>query len=153
MRLVSKVHGDLVSAGIGVYLAEEHPEPGRMLSEKITENIKSSDCMIVLLTDIGIRSQYVNQEIGAARMIDKPIVPMVEKTIESKIGGLLAGMEYILFDKTDPSEALEKVVSYVSHLKLKLEIETQKREVINAIAICALIAMFAIILYFAFRKK
>jgi len=62
-------------------------------------------------------------------------------------------MEYILFDKTNPSKAIEKVVSYVSRLKLNLEIETQKREEIAMIAVSALIVMFAIILYFAFRRK
>lgn len=154
MGLVSKVRDDLVNAGISVYLAEEHPEPGRILSEKITENIKSSDCMIVLLTDMGIRSHYVNQEIGAARMIEKLVIPMVEKAIEPKIGGLLAGLEYILFDKTDPRKAIEKVVSYVSRLKLSLETETQKREEIYAVIVAsAIIVLFAIFLYFTFRRK
>ena len=154
MGLVVKIRDDLTKAGISVYLAEERPEPGKTLSQKIMENIKSSDCMIVLLTDIGIRSQYVNQEIGAARMIDKPVIPMVEKKMESKIGGLLAGIEYILFDKANPRKAMEKVVSYVSRLKLSLEIEIRKREELyTIITISALIVMIAIILYFAFRRR
>lgn len=154
MKLVTNIRDDLKKAGMIVYLAEEHLQPGKNLPQKIIDNIKSSDCMVVLLTYMGSRSQFVNQEIGAARMIKKPIIPMVERKIEKKVGGLLAGLEYILFDKANPKQAINKVASYVSHLKLRLESEIQKREEMFAmITAVVLLVLLGIILYFAFRKK
>ena len=154
MELVMSIRNELRKAGMIVYLAEEHLQPGKNLPRKIIENIKSSDCVVVLLTYMGNRSQFVNQEVGAARIINKPIIPMVEKRIEKKIGGLLAGLEYVLFDKANPKQAISKVVSYVSQRKLRLELEVREREeIFTMIAAVAFIVFLAIVLYFAFRKK
>jgi len=110
--------------------------------------------MVVLLTSMGSRSQFLNQEIGAARIINKPIIPMVEKKIETKIGGLLSGLEYILFDKANPKEAIGKMASYVSHLRLRLEFEVQKREeMLTMIAMVLFLVFMAIILYSAMKKR
>lgn len=153
-KLVSSIRNALEDVDISVYLAEEHLQLGKNLPKKIIQNIKSSDCMVVVLTDMGNRSQFVNQEIGAARMARRTVIPMVEKKIERKIGGLLAGLEYILFDKSNPREAINKVVSYLSHLKGQLELEIRKKEdIMTAVTVVSFVVIFAIILYFAFRRK
>lgn len=154
IELVMTIRDDLVKAGITVYLAEENPEPDRPLAQKILDNIKSSNCMIVLLTAIGYRSQYVNQEVGAAKMSNLPVIPLVEKGIKTRIRGLLEGIEYILFDKTNPREAIKKVVNYVSRRAERLDSEIQKREAaINAIAVILFVIIISVILYYRFRKK
>ena len=153
-KLVSSIKNALEDADISVYLAEEHLQPGENLPNKIIQNIKSSDCMVVVLTNMGKRSQFVNQEIGAARMANKAVIPMVEKKIERKIGGLLAGLEFILFDISNPREATNQVVFYLSRLKAKLDMEVREKEdEIAAISVVAFVVIVAIILYFAFRKK
>ena len=153
-KLVSSIKNALEDADISVYLAEEHLQPSENLPNKILQNIKSSDCVVVVLTDMGKRSQFVNQEIGAARMVNKAVIPMIEKKIERKIGGLLAGLEYISFDKSNPRRAINKVVFYLSRLKAKLDMEVREKEdVIAAITVVAFVVIVAIILYFAFRKK
>ena len=64
--------------------------------------------MVVVLTDTGVRSQFVNQEAGDARSINKPIIPVVEKKAKGKIGRLLTGLELIVFDKVKPKQAIGK---------------------------------------------
>ena len=153
-KLVIDIRNELKEAGIGVYLAEEYPQPGKNLPQKILNNIKSADCMVVLLTDTGVRSQFVNQEIGAARALNKPIIPMVEKKVKRKVGGLLAGLELIIFDKAKPEQAINEVSSYVSRLKLSLESKMKEREdILKILAVVAIVVFSAIVLYFAFRKK
>jgi hypothetical protein len=78
----------------------------------IMKDIKSADCMVVVLTDTGVRSQFVNQEAGDARSINKPIIPMVEKKAKGKIGGLLTGLELIVFDKVKHRQAIREASSY-----------------------------------------
>lgn len=153
-NLVLNIRNQLKRAGVNVYLAEEHPQPGMNLPQKIINNIKSADCIVVVLTDAGVRSQFVNQEVGAARSINKPIIPMVEKKVKGKIGGLLAGLELIIFDKAKPKQAIREVSSYVSRLKLSLELEMKEREdALITIAVITFIVFFAILLYFTLRKK
>ena len=155
-NLVIDIHNKLKKAGIDVYLAEEHPQPGKNLPQKILNNIKSADCVVVLLTDTGIRSQFVNQEIGVARALNKPIIPMVEKKVTRKVGGLLAGLELIMFDKSKPEQAISEVSSYVSRLRLSLHAQLEKKEqeeILKMVAIIAFAIFSVILLYFAFRKK
>lgn len=105
-------------------------------------NIKSTDCMVVVLTDTGVRSQFVNQEVGAARSINKPVIPTLEKKVKGKIGGL-AGLELIIFDKAKPKQAIREVSSYVSRLKLSLELEMKEREdTLKTIAVITFIVFF-----------
>jgi len=120
---VLSIRDNLKRAGITVYLAEEDPRPGMNLPQKIINNVKSADCMLVLLTDTGIRSRFVNQEIGAAKAINMRIIPMVEEKIKGKVTGLLTGLELIIFDKAEPGEAIREVSSYISGLKMKVESE------------------------------
>jgi hypothetical protein len=155
-NLVINVRDELKKAGIGVYLAEEHPQPGKNLPQKILNNIKSANCMVVLLTDTGLRSQFVNQEIGAAKALNKPIIPMVEKKVMRKVGGLLAGLELIVFDKAKPEQAISEVSLYVSRLRLSLRAQLEKverEEILKMVAVIAFLVFAVILLYFAFRKK
>jgi len=152
--LVTTVRNKLENAGINVYVAEEDFHPGKNLSEKILTNIKSANCMVVLLTDTGMRSQYVNQEIGVAEVSGIPIIPMVDARVRNKVKGLLAEREQIIFDKRKPEEAIKKVSSYISSLKLKIQKKMEEQDDFrNSLLIIAFIVLFAILMYFALRKK
>lgn len=83
---------------------------------------------------------------------------MVEKKVKGKIKGLLAGRELIIFDKANPKQAIKKVSSYASGLKLKVqsdeEGERKKQEdVLMIIVAIIFIAFFGIVMFYALRKK
>lgn len=154
MNLVTSVRKKLEKAGINVYLAEKDPQPGKRLPEKIISNIHAANCMVVLLTDMGIRSQFVNQEIGAARAYNKPVIPMVEKKVKNKVKGLLEGRELIIFDKHKLDQAISRVSSYISDIKLSIELKMEEREeFLKFLAVVAFIVLIALLLYFASRRK
>jgi hypothetical protein len=154
MNLVNSIRNELERAGINVYLAEEDLQLGKSLPEKIIRNIISANCMVVLLTDTGIRSQFVNQEIGVASANNKLIIPMVEKKVKNKVKGLLEGRELIIFDKHKRDNAIGRVRSYISDIKLTIELKMEEREeLLIFLAAVAFIVLFAIILYFASRRK
>lgn len=93
---------------------------GERLDKKITNQIKSSDCVVVLLTQNGIRSNWVQQEIGIA-LNNKPIIPIVEKGIDQRELAILQGIEYIEYDSLQYQQALTKLSTYIKKLKLKKE--------------------------------
>jgi TIR domain-containing protein len=64
-------------------------EPGKRLSDKVSEGIISSDIFIPILTRNSINNQWVNQEIGFAVAQEKRIVPVTEKQIISQLKGFI----------------------------------------------------------------
>lgn len=56
-------------------------EPNKALIKKVTSGIKSSYCLIALLTRESIKEQWINQEIGYAFGKKKPVIPIVEQIL------------------------------------------------------------------------
>lgn len=106
---------------VDVSVAEWYLTPGERLDDKVLEQIKKSDCIVALLTRNGMRSSWVQQEIGYSLQRGKPVIPMVEKGIEPKDLAALQGREYIEYDRYEYQQALSKLSTYVKSLKLKKE--------------------------------
>jgi hypothetical protein len=107
--------------GIDASVAEWHLAPGEHLDRKILGQIRRSDCVVALLTQNGVRSSWVQQEIGYSLQSDKLVIPIVEKGIEQKDLAALQGKEYIEYDPYQYQQALNKLSTYVTSLKLKKE--------------------------------
>lgn len=119
--LVISLSNLLSKFGVEVFVAEWYLTPGERLDKKVLEQIKKSDCIVALLTRNGMRSSWVQQEIGYSLQRDKPVIPMVEKGIEPKDLAALQGREYIEYDRYQYQQALGKLSTYVKSLKLKKE--------------------------------
>jgi hypothetical protein len=104
--LVEPIRAQASAIEVDVYLHELHPEPGATLSAKISEAIKSSDALIVLITPNTVVSPYVNQEIGYALGQSLPIIPLVTPGVAGEQLAMLEGVEYVVFDPDRPHEAL-----------------------------------------------
>lgn len=109
----------LAHLGVEVFVAEWYLTPGEPLDRKVFSQIERADCVVVLLTQNGIRSNGVQQEVGYAVKANKLIIPLVEKGVDPKDLGTLQGREYIEYDPSEPQEALLKLSSYVKSLELK----------------------------------
>lgn len=125
---------------IDVYIAEYDLKPFELLSNKVTANIKNSDCVIVLLTKNGVKSKYVHNEIGIAIGYGKPIIPIVEKGTAIHDLAVLQGREYIEYNPAYPQEVLLKTSNYVKSLKLNKE---QKQNTLLAVG--GFISLFLIL--------
>lgn len=119
--LVLNLAQRLKKLGVGVFVAEWNPAPGERLDTKVFTHINNADCMIVLLTKNGIRSNWVHQEVGYAIRAGKPVIPFVEKGIDNENLGALQGREYIEYDPFHPEQALNRASTYVNSLKLRKE--------------------------------
>jgi len=117
--LVISLSNLLSKFGVEVFVAEWYLAPGERLDKKVFDQIAKSDCVVVLLTRDGIRSNWVQQEIGYSLQGNKPVIPMVEKGIDPNNLAALQGREYIEYDPYQYQEALIKLSAYVKSLKLK----------------------------------
>ncbi|MEW5768525.1 MAG: toll/interleukin-1 receptor domain-containing protein [bacterium] len=107
--------------GVEVFVAEWYLAPGERVDKKVFEQIGRSDCVVALLTRNGIRSNWAQQEIGYSLRCNKAVIPIVEKGIDQKDLAALQGVEYIEYDPYQYQQALIKLSTYVSSLKLKKE--------------------------------
>jgi hypothetical protein len=90
---------------IDVYIYEDDLQPGESISKKARDSIRNADLFLVLITPNSQNSQWVQQEVGFADGEDCQIVPvLLESPDVSEPGGLLAGVEYLSFDRDDPDE-------------------------------------------------
>lgn len=124
--LVISLANLLSKFGVEVFVAEWYLTPGERLNRKVFEQIEKSDCVVALLTRNGIRSNWVQQEIGyALRRPKMVLIPLVEKGIDQKALAAVQNKDYIEYDPYQPQQALIKASSYVKSLKLGKEEQTK----------------------------
>lgn len=138
--LVIALSNLLAKFDLEVFVAEWYLTPGALLDNKISEQIENSDCVVVLLTRDGVRSNWVQQEIGYALKTNKDLIPIVENGIDPRDLAALQGREYIEYDLLQPKKALIEASSYIKSLKLKKE---KQRE--NLVIIGAILAFFLLL--------
>jgi len=130
--LVTALAKTLQEFEIEVFVAEWYLAPGQRISKKVFDHIENCDCVVVLLTRNGLRSKWVQQEVGFALRAHKQLVPLVEKGVKKKELGALEGREYIEYDPQEPQASLSKASAYVGSLKAN-----KKRDTLLAVAIIA----------------
>ncbi len=98
---------------IFAYIADRDRQIGKLISQKIRENINNSDYFLVLYTRNSKDSAYVNQEIGlwGNTFKDNCIIPLVEKEIVPH--GSLSGREYIEYDPYNPTNSLNDAIDFL----------------------------------------
>jgi hypothetical protein len=148
VEIVKALYSTLKQNGINAYVAELQPAAGLLLSEKIFRNIELSDCVLALLTQESIRSNWVQQEIGIAAKAGKLIIPVIEKGV--KINGILEGREYIEFDKENPWNTVAAVSRYAVYLKEQKEQAERARA--GGLAVLAIFAGLFLIAAFSGEK-
>ena len=116
-EIIVEIARSIQSDEIKAYVAEWDITPGVDLPRKVKNQIKRCDCVVVILTKRGTRSQWVHQEIGCANGLDKLVIPFVEKGV--KVKGFIGSREYIEFDRSDPDslkDAMDDLGDYLGDL-------------------------------------
>lgn len=79
--------------GVRFFFADATILPGDVISDNIIQHIITADIFLAFYSNSSIQSNYVQQEIGAARAHNKIIVPIVLD--ETRPTGMLAGVNYL----------------------------------------------------------
>jgi hypothetical protein len=115
MHIVEEFKKIIEPKGIEAYIAVSDAQPGDALWDKIEKNIKSSNCLVAIMTKDGSMSGTLQNELGVAKANKIRIVPIVEEGVDPK--GVLSGIEYLKLDKDHPDQALKDAAIYLSKLK------------------------------------
>jgi hypothetical protein len=98
--------------GVKICTLEQDPKPGQFISEKVKQQIISSNAVIVLLTLNSDHSAYTQQEVRLAQAYGKHVITLVQPRTESWLA-MLADQEYSLFEFTDPCRAVGSLVAHL----------------------------------------
>ena len=83
----------LEAAGAQVFVAKYSVPPGAELAPKIFSSIQACDLFVLLWSHHAKKSEWVPQEIGIARGLNKPIIPVVLHQ-STELPGFLKGIKY-----------------------------------------------------------
>jgi hypothetical protein len=132
----------LKANNIGYYLAELSFE-AKPLPDKIENAMRTSDCVLVLQTQKGALSTWVQHEAAMAKAFHKPLIVIVEKGVEVK--GLLQSIEHIVLDRSNRAradDAFHKVTSYLVKAKeLKEASERTAGFILGSLALMFIIGL------------
>jgi hypothetical protein len=159
MPIVNQMSAEFTGAGVQPYIARYHRDVGSALSVKVQSAISSSDALVVLWTASGADSAWVNQEVGFAIGRGLAVYALVEKGIEVK--GMLHDVEYIGFDRSNPSPVMGQVAQYLAYVRSQKELAEAKAQLANArdsaeqmemLAGVVLVALILVIIIYAARS-
>jgi len=71
------MHKHLTNEGLSVFMASVSLAPGQQWSQEILQNLKSSPWVLFLASKAACASPFVQQEIGAAIIAEKRLVPII----------------------------------------------------------------------------
>jgi len=153
IEIVQFLEKILKTYGYTPYIAERDYQAGKPLSQKIMNNIDNSNYFLIIYTDNGKKSGFVNQEIGYWIKAYKyeNLIPLVEKDIIQE--GFLSGLEYIEIDPLNPGAGIENSINYLEKLDNKTKVESSKNKVILGIGILGIIALIIIGIYLYCKNK
>lgn len=113
MHLVRQVENYLECDGIEVFIAEDIRTPGVVLEEKFQALIRKAQFFLALLTENGVRSEWVIKETNYAHEINKPMLLLKEREAQ-----VTSSREWVEFSRFDPQETiLEEVGQALDQLK------------------------------------
>lgn len=94
------------------YLAEKEKAYTILINEKIEREIESSDCLVAIMTDDGLASGSVHEEIGFALGKDIPVLLMVEENLKEK-GVLIQGKEPEYFNDMNFKSRSQNIIDHI----------------------------------------
>ena len=98
--------------GVNIFFAERSIMPGSLVNQTIIKKIEDSDIFLVFFSESALKSNYVQQEIGAAKSYNKYIIPILLDS--TKPTGMLEGVNYLNFhDSTKQVTEMNRLYQFI----------------------------------------
>ena len=143
-QLVVTLGNYLNTYGIEGYIAERDYQLGTQLSQKIMQNIDTSEYFLVVYTINGKYSEFISQEIGywLGKKGYNNLIPFVAKGVNPK--AFLCGIEYIELDPLNPTLTFNNVINYINY-----QIQIKKSQLTFDLSIgLGIVGIISLIFYF-----
>lgn len=112
LHVVTALRQHLEAVGTTVYVAEYSTAPGQALSAEIPRAIQACDLFLLVWSTNAQSSEWVPQEIGVAKGLKKPMMPVVLHP-GLKLPAFLGDLKYLELYK-NPAAAVEWLQRFVA---------------------------------------
>jgi hypothetical protein len=127
--VVERVWEILRRVKISAYMAERFSEY-EYTPETVKKRIRECKCFVVFLTQEGIRSPRVNQEIGIAYAFDRLMIPIQEKRWRTK--GTVALRKYIRYNPSNLEDMIHNLI-----VRLRVLLSRDHKQTKGLILVCS----------------
>jgi hypothetical protein len=146
IELVRKVASHAHPLGVTTYAYEDHPQAGSPVAAKLEASIRESDAVLVLLTQNSQHRPSVHTEVGLARALEKPIIPVIEVGVDPLQFVFLQGLEWIILDTAKIDEALLGIQHSLNRVAKNIARQ-------NTLLTAALLLVVAALIYYAATRN
>ncbi len=108
LELVGELFSTIKNFPFGVHIALEEVSSGRS-RRRLQGRVANSDVVVAVLTDAGVKSEWVNQEIGYALAKGVPVLPLYDD--ERLRGGYLTDVEGVEIERESPTVTIFNLLS------------------------------------------
>ena len=111
VEMATRLSDTLGSLGMVPFLAHSDIIGGELWKETIRNKIVECDVLAALLTNNFRKSEFTEQEVGAAWVLKKPVLPLY--TSDGMPSGFIADRQYVKYDNSNPERAAGKILKFV----------------------------------------
>ncbi|OLS22530.1 MAG: hypothetical protein HeimC3_30710 [Candidatus Heimdallarchaeota archaeon LC_3] len=115
-EIAERIKGLIETSGAKANLLTYEVDPSQTIIEKVKNGIKKCDLGIILWTKNSEKKEWIIQEAGALAITEKPIIVLMESSINPP-GAMLEGIHYVRFGD------IEGMKSLVEWLKQRVQNE------------------------------
>lgn len=113
-ELAESVDKELKSHGITTFMASDSLQPGQNWQQKILENLKNSQWVVLLASRAACSSPFVNQEIGGALHGSKNLIPVVWDMPPSELPGWARNVQAIDMSRKQTMGELQREIASIA---------------------------------------
>ena len=124
-ELLTAIQDNLGLHGFDLLIAEHTLEFNKSISEKIKGLIHQCDVGLIMLTENGLNSSFVSEEIGYLEAKGKPIIRIIQKGLGNQYSGFKYGADYIEWDPDEPSSAHELLKQSMMKIDNKIKLDNR----------------------------
>jgi hypothetical protein len=112
------LHQHLTNEGMGVFLASASLQPGQKWSQEVLNALRTSPWVLFLASRAACSSPWVQQELGAALISNKTLVPIVWDMPPSELPGWTAHYQTVDFGRASLDEVKSQMTGIAQRIKV-----------------------------------
>jgi hypothetical protein len=136
-RVARFLHQHLSGEGMQVFLASASLQPGQLWSQEILNALRSSSWVLFLASRAACASPWVQQELGAALVMQKKLVPIVWDIPPSELPGWVKQSQALNL----AGASIEQVKSQMTAIANAIKSDKTQGMVVVGLLVAALFAL------------
>lgn len=117
VRFARAVHGDLTAHGLSVFMAKISLNSGDRWGTRILRELAQSTWVIFLASKAACASPYVQQEIGAALITQKKLIPVVWQMAPSDLPGWVNQVQALDIRNQTPVQIRAQIIDLARRIR------------------------------------